>query len=139
LVNLQPDTTDTCAPNTNLNGARLEVASLTFQEPTTNTINSDPVIELDGVSTLAKEFINSVTGSPMTFKLGNIPDPKQLVEFNLAGKVDSNNNLHVCVEDVSTKQTGFFVLPESTIGAIAVIGASIAVFGGYILHKRKSL
>ena len=33
----------------------------------------------------------------------------------------------------------FFVLPESAIGAIAVIGASIAVFGGYIFHKRKSL
>ncbi len=139
LVNLQQDTTDTCAPNTNLNGVRLEVASLSFEEPTTNTINSDPVIELDGVSTLAETFTNSVTGSNMIFQLGNMPDPKQLVEFNLAGKVDSNNNLHVCVEDVSTKQAGFFVLPESAIGAIAVIGASIAVFGGYILHKRRSL
>lgn len=32
----------------------------------------------------------------------------------------------------------FFVLPESSIGALALIGSSLAVLGGFMVMKRKS-
>ncbi len=43
------------------------------------------------------------------------------------------NNLHIDV-------TSFFVLPEAAIGAIAIVGSSLAAFGGYsMLRNKKSV
>lgn len=135
LVELQEDTTNTCEPNTNLGGARLEVKRLTFEEPSTSTNIADPTIQMEDVPTDPVTLTNSITGLSETFDLGDLADPKQLVQFNLVGRF-AGSVLHVCVEDVETKTAGFFVLPESAIGAIAIVGASVAALGAYMYRKR---
>jgi hypothetical protein len=39
--------------------------------------------------------------------------------------------------EIATKHWSFFVVPESPIGIIALMGASLGAFGGFLYWKRK--
>jgi hypothetical protein len=41
-------------------------------------------------------------------------------------------------ESTSTKHWDIFVIPESPVGVIALVGASLAAFGGSMFWKKRS-
>lgn len=49
---------------------------------------------------------------------------------------DDNQNDDGCVKNVVEFQTSFFVLPESPVGVLALMGSSLAALGGFYFFKK---
>ena len=66
-----------------------------------------------------------------------VPDAFDTVTLNQAGPWSFAVNTEQGIPLYVDFQVSFFVLPEAAIGAIAIVGSMVAVFGAYMFKKMN--
>jgi hypothetical protein len=94
---------------------------------------------LDGTTVIHQNLLilpNPYGSVNDSFEIPNDADPKSSVDiyacFESPGSLRGNGVTH------HLGLTSFFVLPESPIGILALIGSSVAVLGGFMALKSRS-